>query len=149
MEYKVFLNKIEPNKKYSVIIFIMILSYIALIFHTYTELSVSRLIFSSLIVAMGILLLFDSFGFAFKSAYINIDNEKLIVRSGLFSVEQKLFWKNIRMIELFEKRILFRKHNGKITVVETKRIPEEYRSKLNNIVSEIAVLNKIKLDNNL
>jgi len=144
MVYNVKINRLKRSSKGGLALMLAVLLLIAVrIFLVHDN--IVQLIYSVIYLFFGIILLMDGLGSTFGRAFININNVFLSVRSGLISRKQTIYWKDIRTVEIYNKRLLFRFKNNKNTSVVTSRIPDEHLEKINEIITEEADLNGFEI----
>ena len=136
MRYNAILKRINQNKRVAIFISIFMLLVVINLF--IYELTFYWLTYSIFMLISGTILLLDSLGLPFKRAFINIDEDRINVRSGIMSLNQSIHWTDILMIEIDENRILLRKEKNRITIIDLKRFPENNRLNMITVISEIA-----------
>ena len=138
MEYKLTLKKIKPLRA-GIIIGLVLFGYVILQFVlNYGNESAWAFWHVFFYLPAAVIFLIDGLGYTFGKGMIEINDNSIIIASGILFRKQSVNWKDISAIEMQKNRLYFRLKNYKNTFIQTTRIPDFIFASITKILKQIS-----------
>ena len=142
MEYKRRLRKeIKINKTviiFGVLTFLFAISWIPIQLYENEKVNIFDWIYSSFLVSSAFNIILTGSNYSFGKAFILINETHIKIKLQYTGSTQTIDWNNIANIKYKYNSFIFNKKEGRLSIVSTKRLKEDFVSELTTIISQIA-----------
>jgi len=84
----------------------------------------------------------------FGQAFIDIDEQQIAIKTGVWDKEQRVAWKNIKSMEYVANKYLIRLNDGKLVIVQFSKLDYLLKMNIKDVIITLAAEKGITIGKN-